>query len=278
MLVTHSIMSVINSIKGMIANVRDLDKEMTELKKVTNETDSAYEEFFDRAKVRAKETGATLTDTIRASSDMARLGYSIPEAEQMADAATIYKNVGDGIENIDEASQSIISSIKAFGMEATDSLQIVDRFNEVGNNFAISSKGIGDALVRSASALAAGRNTLDESIALITAGNEVVQDPEKMGTVLKTLSMYLRAAKTEASDAGLETDEMADSVSKLRGELLSLTGGQVDIMSDEDTFKSTYQILKELSQVWDDLTDINRANILEKIGGKYLPRRMATCA
>lgn len=136
MLVTHSIMTVINTIKGMIANVRDLDKEMTELKKVTNETDSAYEEFFDRAKVRAKETGATLTDTIRASSDMARLGYSIPDAEKMADAATIYKNVGDGIENIDEASQSIISSIKAFGMEATDSLQIVDRFNEVGRRIA----------------------------------------------------------------------------------------------------------------------------------------------
>lgn len=34
------------------------------------------------------------------------------------------------------------------------------------------------------------------------------------------------------------------------------------------TFKSTYQILKELSQVWDDLTDITQANILEKIGGK----------
>lgn len=34
------------------------------------------------------------------------------------------------------------------------------------------------------------------------------------------------------------------------------------------TFKSTYQILKELSEVWDDLTDISQANILELIGGK----------
>lgn len=136
MLVTHSIMTVINSIKGMIANVRDLDKEMTELKKVTNETDSAYEEFFDRAKVRAKETGATLTDTIRASSDMARLGYSIPEAEQMADAATIYKNVGDGIESIDEASQSVISTVKAFGLNAGDALSVVDKYNEVGERVA----------------------------------------------------------------------------------------------------------------------------------------------
>lgn len=80
--------------------------------------------------------------------------------------------------------------------------------------------------------------------------------------------MYLRAAKTEAADAGIETDGMADSVSKLREDILSLTGGKVDLMLDENSFKSTYKIFKELSQVWDDLTDINRANILEKIGGK----------
>lgn len=277
-LVIHSMMRVINTIKQMIQNVRDLDTAMTELKKVTDLTDSGYEQFFERAKTRAKETGATLTDTIRASADFSRLGYNISDAEQLADVAIVYKNVGDGIEDIDTASQSIISTMKAFGIEAQDAYSVVDKFNAVGNSFAISSKGVGDALTRSASALAAGGNTLDESIALITAGNEVVQDPEKMGTVMKTLSMYLRSSKTELEAAGESTDGMVESVSKLRSELLSLTGGKVDIQLDDNTFKSTYQIMKELSQVWDDLTDITRANILEKIGGKYLPRRMATCA
>lgn len=268
MLVTHSMTQVMDTIRQLIQNVRELDAAMTELKKVTDLSDRGYEEFFERAKTRAKETGATLTDTINASADFSRLGYNISDAEKLADVAIVYKNVGDGIEDISEASQSVISTMKAFGIEAQDAYSVVDKFNAVGNSFAISSKGVGDALTRSASALAAGGNTLDESIALVTAGNEVVQDPEKMGTVMKTLSMYLRSAKTEAEDAGIETTGMADSVSKLRDELLSLTGGRVDIQIDDDTFKSTYQIMKELSQVWDDLTDITRANILEKIGGK----------
>ena len=85
---------------------------------------------------------------------------------------------------------------------------------------------------------------------------------------MKTISMYLRAAKTEAEDAGESTDGMADSVSKLRKEILALTGGQVDIQLDEDTYKSTYQIMKELSQVWDQLTDISQANLLERLGGR----------
>lgn len=87
-------------------------------------------------------------------------------------------------------------------------------------------------------------------------------------TTMKTLSMYLRAAKTEAEDAGESTDGMASSVSELRSEILALTGNRVDVMADSTGFKSTYQILKELAGVWNDLTDVSQANILEMIGGK----------
>ena len=136
------------------------------------------------------------------------------------------------------------------------------------NKYAISSEGIGEALKRSASALAAAGNDVDESIAMITAGNEIVQDPEKMGTTLKTVSMYLRATKTELEAAGESTEGMAESTSKLRDSLLGLTGGKVDIMSDENTYKNTYQILQEMSKVWDTMTDKQQAAALELMGGK----------
>ena len=83
------------------------------------------------------------------------------------------------------------------------------------------------------------------------------------------MAMYLRAAKTEAEEAGEETEGMANSISELRGEILALTGNKVDIQVEgKDEFKSTYQILKELSEVWDSLSDISQANILEMVGGK----------
>lgn len=49
------------------------------------------------------------------------------------------------------------------------------------NNFAISSEGIGEALRRSASALAAAGNTIEESIGLVAGMNAVVQNPESVG-------------------------------------------------------------------------------------------------
>lgn len=266
--VSQAIMLAIRGIRQMVSASIELDTAMTELKKVTDESDATYNKFLENASSRAVELGASLSDVVNATADFARLGYGIEDAEKLADAATIYKNVGDGIDDISQASESIIATMQAFGIGADDAMSIVDKFNEVGNNYAISSEGVGESLLRSAAAMKAANNTLDETIALSAAANTIVQDPEKVGTTLKTVSMYLRAAKTDAEEAGESTDGMASSVSELRSELLQLTGNKVDIQIDDDTFKSTYQILKELSEVWDSLTDVSQANITELIGGK----------
>lgn len=94
-------------------------------------------------------------------------------------------NVGDKIESMDEATQSIISTMKAFGIEASNAMSIIDKFNEVGNNYAISAAGIGEALQRSAAAMATGGNTLEESIGLIVAANDVIQNPESVGEIMR---------------------------------------------------------------------------------------------
>lgn len=163
-------------------NVVKLDTAMTELKKVTDETDATYSKFLDNAAERAQKLGTTMSDVVSSTADFSRLGYGLSEASELADAAIVYKNVGDGISDISEASESIISTMKAFGIEAKDAITIVDRYNEVGNRFSISSKGVGDVLLRSASALQTAGNTLDEAIALGTSANSIVQDPEKVGS------------------------------------------------------------------------------------------------
>lgn len=170
-------------IRKMVSAVTDLDTAMTELKKVTDATEERYDIFLTNAIARAKELGATVADTVTATADFARLGYSLGEAESLADAAIVYKNVGDGISDISEASESIISTMQAYSDEVNsdDAMLIVDKFNAIGNAYAISSQGVGEALQRSAAAMASANNTLDETIALATAANTVVQNPETVG-------------------------------------------------------------------------------------------------
>lgn len=78
--------------------------------------------------------------------------------------------------------------------------------------------------------------------------------------------MRIRGAKTELEEAGLETEGMVESTAKLREEILALSG--VDIMASATEFKSTYQILDELAEKWQDLTDIQQASVTELIAGK----------
>lgn len=256
----------ISGLKQMFQNVVDIDSAMTELKKVTNESSESYSKFLSTAGSSAKEIGTTVTSIIELTANFARLGYSFSDSQELAKTANIYAVVGDEIDSVDTATKSIISTMAAYKDEITDSMQIADKFNEVSNHFAISSGGIGDSLQRSASSLAAANNSLDQSIALITAANTVVQDPETVGTAFKTISMRIRGAKTELEEAGLETDGMVESTAKLRQEIKALSG--VDIMLNDTTFKSTYDIMDELAVKWKDLTDIQQGSITELIAGK----------
>ena len=177
-------------LRDMFEQVKLIDSAMTELKKVTNETDSAYNQFLSNAASRAKEIGTTIDGLVSSTADFARLGYDFKDAQGLAEVANIYAVVGDDIDSVETATQSLISTLTAFKDEAGDlsesdfALSIVDKMNEVANNFAISSGGLGEALQRSASSMMAANNSLDETIALITAANTVVQDPDSVGKEL----------------------------------------------------------------------------------------------
>ena len=270
-------------LRSMFEQVKLIDSAMTELKKVTNETAESYNKFLTNAADRAREIGTTIDGLVSSTADFARLGYGFEDAQGLAEVANIYAVVGDEIEGVEGATESLISTMAAFknemnGMSNTDfAMSIIDKFNEIGNNFAISSGGIGEALERSASSLMAANNTIDESIALITASNQVVQDPTSVGTAWKTISMRIRGAKTEMSELGLDTEGMVESTAKLRSEILALSG--VDIMeADNKTFKSTYQIMDELAQKWEDLSDIQQATVTELIAGKVFCQSVQKCA
>ena len=162
-------------------SVLNIDTAMTELRKVTDATEAEYIQFMDGAIERANRLGTSVKEVVQASSDYARLGYTIDEASELADSAIIYKNVGDGLSSIDQATEHLISTMKAFDIEAEDAMRIVDVFNEVANNFPTSAADIGEGLQRSAASLSAAGNSLEESVAIFTASQSIAQDADVVG-------------------------------------------------------------------------------------------------
>lgn len=251
--------------KEIADTVIQLDTATTELRKVSDATDQRLVTNFKNSAKTAKQLGSTISDVISATADWSRMGYDIDQAEELARVSTLYKNVGDGID-IETANNSLISTLQGFQLDASQAESIIDKFNEVANNYAIDSAGIGEALQRSAASFNAANTDLSKSIALITATNEVVQDPDSVGTLWKTMSARIRGAETELSELNEETDEYTKTTSKLRDLIKSLTG--FDIMADEDTFKDIYDIILGIGKEWNNLTDAEQSSLGEALAGK----------
>lgn len=255
-----------DALRIVYQNVVEIDTAVTELRKVSEYTGKSLEEYMGRAAEQAQKLGVSISDYVNSTADWKRLGYSDEDAENLATYSTLLRNVGDNIDDVNTSSSYLISTLQGFGLLADQAEDVVNKIDAVANTQPVTAKDLGEILTRSSAAMSAANNTLEETIALGTAANSVIQDADTVGTTLKSLSMYLRAAKSDAENAGIEVDGMANSVSELRSELKSLTG--VDIMLDSKNFKSTYQIMKELSQVWSGLSDVTQANVTEMIGGK----------
>ena len=257
-----------DALRVVYQNVVEIDTAMSELRKVSNMTANEMSEYMSRAADEAVQLGVSISDFVTSTADWKRLGYSDKDSEELARVSGLMKNVGDGIDSANTAASYLISTLQGFGIAADDAQDLLDCMNQIANTEPVSMNDLGVIMQKSSAAMSAAGNTYQETLAMASALNGVLQDSDVSGTYLKTLSMYLRAAKTEASDAGIEIDTMANSVSELRSELKSLTG--VDIMSDASgkNFKSTYQIMKELSEVWSSLSDVTQANVTELISGK----------
>ena len=261
-----SFQDIIRYARQAITNVTQLNDAFIELSKVSNTALENLEADFQSYATTAKDIGGTVTDTINATADWARMGYGIPDSKELARVALLYKNVGDGID-ITSANQSLISTLQGYQMQADEAEHIVDVFNEVANNYAIDTAGIGEALQRSAASLNAANTSLEQSVALVTAANTVVQNPESVGTTFKTLSARIRGATTELADLGEEEDEFTQTTSKLQNLVKSLTGFDI-LESDQKTFKDIYTILVGIGEKWQELDDIERASLGEALAGK----------
>lgn len=265
-LATGSVMELWNQLRRIPEEVYKIDTAMTNLYKVTDETDWKYNQFLDNASQKAQDIGRSVSSLVDQSADWAKLGFSIDEASKLAETSSIYANVGE----VDDATAvaDLVTAMKSFNIEASDSITIVDSLNKLGNEFATDAKSLGEGLRTSASALNLAGNDINQSLAMLTGGTEITQNASEMGNALKVLSMRLRGMKGELEALG-EEYENVESISKIQTQILNQTKGAVNIFDSKGDFKSTYEILKDISEVWSEISQVDQAALLETIAGKF---------
>ena len=257
----------------IISAVTDVDSAMTNLYKVTDETDQRYQKFLNNAGNTSKSLGRDMSSYINQTAEWAKLGYSLSDSEQLSKLSSIYANVGEvGDET---AVSDMVTAMKAFNMQASDAQKIIDSYNRLGNEFAVTSADIGEGISNSASSLATASNDFDQSVAMITGMAEITQSANEGGSALKILAMRLRGYDEETQSYTNDIEELSGKVADLTK--TAETPGGISLFTDDtkQTYKDTYTLMEDISKIYDKLSDKNRAELLEVIAGKNRGNQIA---
>lgn len=255
------LLTLLRALRQVYQNVKEIDTAMTELEIVTKSTADQMDRAAKNISKSAREIGTGIADLTKSTTVYARLGYDLSDAQKLAEKTTIYAKVA-GV-NVNEATTNITGIIKAFNIGADGLEAVLDQLIYVDNKFPISQAEIGEAMNNAASSLAANGNSLQESIAIVSAANTTLQNVSKSSTAVRTIAARISASTSELEELGENIDDMEtfpNLAKKMRGYGVEITGANGQLLS-------TYEILGRIAGQWENLDQNERAAIATMVAG-----------
>lgn len=273
---------VINLGKEGLSVVRELNTALTEMRKVSDESLQSLKNYQNTTFDTADAVGTTAKQIQTSTADYMRLGESLDEASESAKTANVLLNVSE-FNNIEDATKSLVAMGQAY--KDLDKMTIVDKLNEVGNNYAISTDELATALQKSSATLSLMGNTIDEAASLVTTANATIQDADSVSAGLRTISLRLvgtEEAEEELSAMDEEVDAFVKATNSKKQQIIkdytavaSNNYQGFDILDSNGNYKNTYQILLGIAKVYKEIQEqdkklgTNHATaLIEELAGK----------
>ena len=269
---------VFTQVRQAISTTINLDKVYTDLVKVNNELNrNDYADYLSKINRKAKELATTQQALIEGATEFSKSGYDLTTSNKLTEKSTILSNVGDM--SASDSAKAIISGVQAYDVidgytDVIDKAQaLIDKYNEIGNTASITTAEIAQGVQKVGSVFADANTSVDEFIALLSAGNRQFQDADNLSLALRTAALRIRGCSAELEAMGEETDNVYTSASKLAEKIEGLTningtGGISILEADGETFRSIYDIFLDISKVYKDMSDTDASALLELIAGK----------
>lgn len=275
---TAGVMMLSRQLKNAWNEALDLDKAFTDLIKVNDELSRGdYDKYLEHCNEKAQDLAATQKSLMEGATEFSKSGYNLSESNALAEKSTILTNVGDM--SASDSAKAIISGVQAYkdvdGF--TDAVNkagaLIDKYNEIGNTASITSAEIAQGVQTVGSVFADANTSVDEFIALLSAGNRQFQNADTLALSLRTAALRIRGCKSELESLGESTENVYTSSSKLADKIESLTnidgnGGVKILEADNKTFRSIYDIFVDLSKVYQQMSDVDQSALLDLIAGK----------
>lgn len=194
----------------------------------------------------ANSTGNSFYVAAEAAAEFGRQGLKVADIAKATSAALVLTQIS-GMD-VAASVRSLTAAVNTFGKEATSYESLVNKMAAADTNFAVSSKDIAEAISRVGSTAKDAGISLDQLIAAVTSVQQTTaRGGAAIGNAFKNI--FTR----------LQRDDVAASIENLG----------IQTKTADGKFINQIEVLKRLAGAYDGLTDSQKANISEKLGGVY---------
>ena len=255
---------VLNSAHSAVQYMADLDKSLTNIRMVTDESKESMREFAKYANEAAKGLGNTTVAYTDAALIYAQQGYDLSDQKVLADYTLKVANATG--QETGEVSEQMTALINGFQLSVEDVGSALDVMAKVANTSAADL----EELATAASKVASTANTLGVTQEQLTAQIATIvsvtrEAPENVGNALKTIYARFGDLKLgETLEDGTDLGKVSSTLQKIGVQVLDSSGAMRDMGL----------IMEDLMAIWDTLDTATKQGAAVTLAGKYQYNRL----
>jgi TP901 family phage tail tape measure protein len=242
------VFGAVNAFRNALNTVTSTESAVVGLAKVMEESTADFETFKRNATETAisiaQDFGQPLDEVLETLTLFGQQGLNLRQAQDLSRAAALAANVTTLTQP--QAASALTATIKQFGVNTSEAIAIIDKFNQVSNRAAVTEDVLAEALKRAGLAARNAGITLDEFNGIVAAISEQTrQTGSEIGTALRFVFSRLN---TEVAEQGLAAVGIS----------LRDASGNVRPFLD---------VIKDLSDSFDDLSSAQRNQVAISLAG-----------
>lgn len=256
----------INSIRqaanNAVNSVKELNQSLTNLRIVTNSSQTEAENYMNTYNSMARELGATTTEVADAATDWLRQGKSIAETNQLIQDSMKLSKIG--MLDSADATTYLTSALNGYKLEASQASDVVDKLAKLDSAAAITASGLAEGMSRTANTARDAGVSMDELLAYLATIGEVTQKSmSSVGESLKTVFTRMSNVKLGKIDFTNE-DGTTESLSDVETVLNQL---DIKLRASNNEFRDFSDVLAEVATKWQSYSSVQQAAISKSFAG-----------
>lgn len=254
-------------IQQVYQNILKLDEAMTNLRIVTGSNTEQAKSMMNTYNDLAMQLGTTTQAVAQSAAEWLRQGYSVSEANELIKSSTYLSRLG--FMDMGQSVTALTSVMKGFRIEATDSMDIVDKLTQLDAKYATTAGDIATALSRTSAVAREAGLDLDQTAAALTTMIDVSQqDASSVGNAFRTiLARYGNVKATAFTSLVGDSEDIDDANGSINDTEKVLGAIGIKIRSSAGDMRDFYEVMDELAEVYPTLDEVSRNAVATALGG-----------